>query len=87
MLDTTSTPVIIDFDSCCPLGERIGGKGGTFGWTNNADTAVVENDWYGLNKVEQWLLRGGKEEYGDDELSVHEPEGEGKLAIMSCLKL
>lgn len=68
MLDSTSTPVIIDFDSCCPIGERIGGKGGTFGWTTNAEFAEVENDWYGLNKIEQWLLRGG--EAVDDDVEI-----------------
>lgn len=66
MLDSTFTPVIIDFDSCCSLGERIVGKGGTFGWTNDAVIAEVANDWYGLDKIEKWLLRGGKEEYHDD---------------------
>lgn len=85
MLDSTSTPVIIDFDSCRPPGERIVGKGGTPGWTNNADIAADENDWYGLNKIELWLLRGGKEEHVGDEDAICE-ERDSEFAMLLCMK-
>ncbi|EIM85564.1 uncharacterized protein STEHIDRAFT_59209 [Stereum hirsutum FP-91666 SS1] len=66
LLDSTSAPIIIDFDSCCRQGERIVGKGGTFEWSNDAETAEVENDFYGLEKIADWLLKRGGEDHDSE---------------------
>lgn len=66
LLDSTSAPIIIDFDSCCRQGEHIVGKGGTFEWSNDAETAEVENDFYGLEKIANWLLKGGGEDHDSE---------------------
>ncbi|KAF9760963.1 hypothetical protein IL306_004031 [Fusarium sp. DS 682] len=63
MLDGT-IPVIIDFDSCRPKGEKMGEKRGTFGWElEEAEIAVPENDFHGLGKLKEYILSGGKVEF------------------------
>ncbi|PUU77425.1 serine/threonine-protein kinase-like protein [Tuber borchii] len=52
------TPVIVDFDSCRREGEKLGIKGGTWGWTNeDFEFARPENDEYGLSKIRDFLLQ------------------------------
>jgi hypothetical protein len=54
MLGDTGDAVIIDFDSCLPIGQEIGfRKGGTFGWTSEPppSIAVPENDLFGLTLI------------------------------------
>ncbi|KAI9822866.1 MAG: hypothetical protein M1826_000359 [Phylliscum demangeonii] len=52
-------PVIIDFDSCRPIGERLGRKGGTTGWAKPyTRLAMPENDFYGLERVREFLADG-----------------------------
>ncbi|KAK7040989.1 hypothetical protein R3P38DRAFT_3260804 [Favolaschia claudopus] len=41
-----------------------GKKMGTTGWTNNAPVSKPENDWYGLEKVKQWLAEKAKQTDG-----------------------
>jgi len=49
-------PVIIDFDSCWPEGESLKGKkAGTPDWCNDSLVSAPENDFYGLEKISQWL--------------------------------
>lgn len=52
-------PVIIDFDSCKQIGEKLGLKAGTIGWAMSelGDIAKLENDEYGIAKLEQWLAK------------------------------
>lgn len=55
------TPVIIDFDSCRPTGEKLALKRGTPGWQiEELEWAREENDLYSLKKLEE-LIVGGEE--------------------------
>lgn len=56
MLASASWPVIIDFDSCQESGSTVKHKAGTDGWSEDSDLVVEENDWYGLKKIEAWLI-------------------------------
>ncbi len=50
-------PVIIDFDSCKRVGDELGSKAGTHGWTlNGQDYALRENDLYSLSKIRAALM-------------------------------
>jgi hypothetical protein len=56
MFQADDTPVIIDFDSCRREGEKLS-KGGTWGWCDeNARFASPENDYYGLQKIQEALF-------------------------------
>ncbi|KAF7329318.1 Protein kinase domain-containing protein [Mycena kentingensis (nom. inval.)] len=57
MLDTAGNPVLIDFDACARLGERLKYKKGTDDWYQAEDGKLskVENDFYGLREIERWL--------------------------------
>ncbi|KAI1352324.1 kinase-like domain-containing protein [Xylaria sp. FL0043] len=51
-------PVIIDFDSCKREGDKLGSKGGTYGWTlDGEDYARRENDFYSLEKIRAALMK------------------------------
>lgn len=52
------TPVVGDFDSCHRVGEKLGIKAGTIGWTSeDFKVALPENDEYGLSKIQEFLLQ------------------------------
>lgn len=54
------TPVIIDFDSCLPTGEKLGLKRGTPGWQmEDVEWAREENDLYSLKKLEELIVGEG----------------------------
>jgi hypothetical protein len=58
MLDDQGNAVIIDFDSCIPIGQEIGyRKGGTFGWMKEPgpNISVPENDTYGLTLIARFM--------------------------------
>ncbi|KAK0437665.1 hypothetical protein EV421DRAFT_1907163 [Armillaria borealis] len=56
MLDAHSTLVIIDFDSCRKAGESmLDGKCGTFPFSNEETTSAIENDFYGIEKIREWM--------------------------------
>ena len=64
MLDDRASPVIIDFDSCIPIGKEFGSrKGGTYGWVQTPEPSVSapENDLYGLELIARYLVNGGKD--------------------------
>jgi serine/threonine protein kinase len=51
-------PVIVDFDSCRPMGERLGLKAGTKGWTReDLTSAQQEIDDDGILKIQHWLFQ------------------------------
>jgi hypothetical protein len=51
-------PVVIDFDSMRPIGEKLGEKRGTFQWElEGAGFSEPENDWHGLNKIQEVTLK------------------------------
>jgi serine/threonine protein kinase len=52
-------PVIGDFDSCRRIGDRLGLKARTSGWTRNEfKFALPKNDQYGLLKIKELLFQG-----------------------------
>ncbi|KAK0488298.1 kinase-like domain-containing protein, partial [Armillaria luteobubalina] len=56
MLDVDGTLVIIDFDSCRKPGESmLEGKYGTFPFSNEEMTSTFENDFYGVEKIREWM--------------------------------
>ncbi|SJL14763.1 uncharacterized protein ARMOST_18231 [Armillaria ostoyae] len=56
MLDADGTLVIIDFDSCRNPGESmLDGKCGTFPFSNEKTTSTFENDFYGIEKIREWM--------------------------------
>ncbi|TFY65460.1 hypothetical protein EVG20_g5576 [Dentipellis fragilis] len=63
VLDATSAPVIIDFDSCTPQGSKIDGKYGTFPWCKDPwpVTAEFDDDIYCLEKIKEWFIEKGME--------------------------
>ena len=66
MLDDQGHPVIIDFDSCAPIGQDMDGrKTGTFGWVRKPEPRIctVESDDYALSLIGQYL--DGKVDDGD----------------------
>ncbi|KAG2135510.1 kinase-like domain-containing protein [Suillus clintonianus] len=56
MLDDAGDAVIIDFDSCKPIGEELG-KAGTFTWTVEPmpTISLPENDLYGLAQIGEFM--------------------------------
>ncbi|KAI0557641.1 Protein kinase [Gracilaria domingensis] len=51
------TPVIIDFDSCQRTGKPLELKGGTIGWYDeNASLSLPENDYFGIQALEEFLV-------------------------------
>lgn len=51
-------PVVIDFDSARPIGEKLGDKAGTFKWElEGAESSEVDNDLYGLVKIQEVTLQ------------------------------
>jgi serine/threonine protein kinase len=58
MVQADETLVIIDFDSCGRIGDKLGVKAGTESWTDS--TVVVseeQNDYFGLEKIKEWLSK------------------------------
>ncbi|KAK0421582.1 kinase-like domain-containing protein [Armillaria borealis] len=56
LLDADGKLVIIDFDSCRKQGESmLDGKCGTFPFSNDSETAEFQNDFYGLEKIREWM--------------------------------
>lgn len=55
MLSADRQPILIDFDSCQPLGSRMGVKCGSPDWSNGSDLSEEINDLFGLKKMVTWL--------------------------------
>ena len=58
MLDDDGNAIIIDFDSCMPIGQDIGcRKAGTFGWEMDPvpSTSAPDNDMYGLKLIAKFM--------------------------------
>ncbi|KAI1781512.1 kinase-like protein [Hypoxylon cercidicola] len=57
LLDEDNLPVLIDFGSCRPFGERLM-EGGTPGWCNPEKLVMFsdkEHDLFGLDRIREWL--------------------------------
>ena len=51
-------PVVIDFDSAKPIGQKLGDKVGTFEWElEGAEFSEPENDLYGLKNIQEVTLQ------------------------------
>ncbi|KAH6888501.1 hypothetical protein B0T10DRAFT_488301 [Thelonectria olida] len=51
------TPVIIDFDSCVPVGEKLGEKTATPDWQpKEGNFTTAERNFYGLKKLKDFIL-------------------------------
>jgi serine/threonine protein kinase len=60
MLDERGVPIIIDFDSCAPIGQDVGlQKGGTFGWVKQLETSMsaAADDVYAFTLIAQYMDR------------------------------
>jgi len=55
LLSGTGRAILADFDSCIPRGTRPM-KGPTPGWGRFSRMAEEENDWYGYERIREWLL-------------------------------
>ncbi|KAI0550665.1 hypothetical protein F4679DRAFT_594579 [Xylaria curta] len=65
-------PIIIDFDSCRPEGEKLL-KGGTFEFTSNQLYSKRENDHYSLSKIREAIFGSG------DEGKEIQEDGQGQM--------
>ncbi len=56
MFDAENRAVIFDFDSCQRVGEKLGLKAGTEGWTmSGIEVAEFSNDFYALSLIRDFL--------------------------------
>lgn len=67
LVSETGMPVLIDFDSCRPIGQELPHTRGTPGWTEEGDswdTSETRHDAFAIGKIRAWL---------DEQLQVIEP--------------
>ena len=58
LLNAERMPVLADFNSCRPIGKELRYSRGTPGWTDPDDpwdTSEIWHDWYGVERVREWL--------------------------------
>lgn len=59
LVSAEGLPVLADFDSCKPIGEKLTFSRGTEGWNDvpleEYKTSEVAHDLYGVKKIEEWL--------------------------------
>jgi len=58
LVNSSGLPVLADFDSCRPVGEKLTFSRGTKGWideTESYTTSETRHDIYGMEKVGAWL--------------------------------
>ncbi|KAF2177367.1 hypothetical protein K469DRAFT_720700 [Zopfia rhizophila CBS 207.26] len=64
MFDEEDNPVIIDFDSCRPIGYSLEEVGRTYQWFDeNVNTASPNNDLDALEEIREWLGEGERKEF------------------------
>ncbi|KAJ0160275.1 hypothetical protein CTA2_8237 [Colletotrichum tanaceti] len=63
LVSETGMPVLVDFDSCRPIGQRLLHSRGTPGWTDESDSWDT-HDTFGIGKIRAWL---------DEQLEVVSP--------------
>jgi len=62
--DEEDTPVIIDFDSCWPVGESLQGVGRTFEWYDESvQHSLPSNDLDALDEIREWLRDSGTKHF------------------------
>ncbi|KAJ5935162.1 hypothetical protein N7466_004709 [Penicillium verhagenii] len=58
LLDHAQMPVLVDFNSCKPIGEKLTYSRGTLSWTDEEDewdTSETRHDFFGMEKIREWL--------------------------------
>ena len=55
-----NSAVIIDFDACLPVGEKLH-KWAPNGFARDSAISDPENDWFGLRMVEAWMVERNEE--------------------------
>lgn len=59
LVDKSGMPVLIDFDSCHEIGQKLLTSRGTEGWRdvdiNDYDTSEKSHDIFALGKLRAWL--------------------------------
>lgn len=61
LFDKDDNPVIIDFNSCTPIGHSLKGIGRTYQWHDeNVCIASPSNDLDALEEIREWLREGGE---------------------------
>ncbi|GJC96427.1 hypothetical protein ColKHC_05253 [Colletotrichum higginsianum] len=58
LISETGMPVLIDFDSCRPIGQKLLHSRGTPGWTDESDswdTSEIRHDTFAIEKIHGWL--------------------------------
>ncbi|KAJ7214833.1 hypothetical protein GGX14DRAFT_443241 [Mycena pura] len=56
MLSQSGDLIVVDFDSCQPLGEGLE-KGPTPDWEYPGDISVTNNDLWALEKMREWIVK------------------------------
>lgn len=57
LISETGMPVLIDFDSCRPIGQKLLHSRGTPGWTDEGDswdTSETRHDTFAIGKIRAW---------------------------------
>ncbi|KAI1372151.1 kinase-like domain-containing protein [Hypoxylon crocopeplum] len=58
LVNAAGMPVLIDFDSCRPVGKKLTYSRGTPGWIDkdeSYDTSETRHDTFAINKIRTWL--------------------------------
>lgn len=59
LVDTSGLPVLIDFGSAQPVGNKLGTSRGTDGWIDSSmddyHTSETKHDEYAIEKIRSWL--------------------------------
>lgn len=64
MIAGDGTPVIIDFDSCLPIGAPLGKTKRTYGWYNpDVHFSAASNDFDALEELRIWLTGSCEDEF------------------------
>jgi len=92
MLDHEGNAVIIDFDSCMPVGQEIGSrKAGTFGWIKEPalSISVPENDFYGLTLIAKFMEQNDTNNLSEDDQGAGQENqvvGTRSTVLPSCIE-
>ena len=78
--------VIVDFDSCQPIGKDLGRKAGTEGWTGEQFTcAQLENDYFEISKIQKLAARKQERLKGASYAYTFFYSSYSTLMLSSCL--
>lgn len=58
LLNEERMPILVDFNSCQPIGKELNNCRGSPGWSDPEDpwdTSEIWHDWFGVEKIREWL--------------------------------